>query len=124
KQPETDVRGTWQLELAGSDDRVLKLTLKIAGRATRPTGVLTKAVEEGQKAEEIRLAQVAFSEGQISFRFEGKSLGKEGPARGSATVSAASDDKLTLLRTIVWADGNRERLIASHAERLQDQEVR
>ena len=51
KQPETDVRGTWQLELAGSDDRVLKLTLKITGRATRPTGVLTKAVEEGQKAD-------------------------------------------------------------------------
>src|SRR5207302_9736562 len=33
KPPMTDVRGTWQLELAGADERVLKLNLKIAGAA-------------------------------------------------------------------------------------------
>ena len=34
----TDVRGTWELELKGPDDRILKLNLKITGMARQFTG--------------------------------------------------------------------------------------
>ena len=53
---------------------------------------------------------MSLSESQLGFRFEGKSLGKEGPARVSATVIRGGDDKLTLLGTLLWADGTSERL--------------
>jgi N-acetylglucosamine-6-phosphate deacetylase len=122
KPPTTDVRGTWELEVAGSDDRVLKLHLKLAGPGRTPTGVLNKIVPEGEKAEEIRLAQVSLSESQLGFRFEGKSLGKEGPARASATIGTDSAEKTTLLGTVLWADGASERLTGQRTARLTPEE--
>src|SRR5205807_1146384 len=77
KPPVTDARGTWQLEAAGTDDRILKVNLKITGTARQLSGMLSKAVEEGAKAEEIRLSQISVNESQLSFRLEGKLLGKD-----------------------------------------------
>src|SRR5262245_58045873 len=105
KPPAIDVRGSWQLEVSAADDRVLKLTLKITGTAKQPAGILSKVVEEGQKAEEIRLGQITLTDSQLNFRLEGKSLGKEGPVRASAIVSADEGEKLSLLGKVVWADG-------------------
>jgi N-acetylglucosamine-6-phosphate deacetylase len=122
KPPTTDVRGTWQLEVAGSDDRVLRLKLKLAGPAKQPSGVVSKLVPEGEKAEEIKLGQVSLSESQVGLRFEGKSLGKEGPARVSATVGTDSADKTTLLGTVIWADGTSERLTGERTARLTPEE--
>jgi imidazolonepropionase-like amidohydrolase len=124
KQPEIDSRGTWQLEVSGTVDRVLKLNLKLTGTANQPSGVLSKAAEEDEKAEEIKLAQVAAVGGQLSFRFEGKSLGKEGPARASATISAEGDEKLSLLGTLVWADGSSERLTGRRTAKLSAEEAK
>src|SRR5436190_7720454 len=92
KPPVTDVRGTWQLELTGTDDRILKLNLKITGTARQPSGTLAKATEGDAKPEEIRLSQVTLSDSQLGFRFEGKSIGKEGPTRTSATVVSGGED--------------------------------
>jgi imidazolonepropionase-like amidohydrolase len=123
RPPTTDVRGTWQLELAGADDRVLKLNLKITGTARQLSGTLSKATEEGTKAEEIRLSQVSVNDSQLTFRFEGKSLGKEGPARASATATGG-DDKLALLGTVLWADGTGERLSGTRTAKLSAEEQR
>src|SRR6185295_9903906 len=81
KPPAIDVRGTWQVDVTAADDRVLRLKLKLTGPARQPTGVLTKVVPEGEKADDIRLTQVTLNEGQLGWRLEGKPLGKEGPAR-------------------------------------------
>ncbi len=110
KPPQFDVRGTWQLELTAPDDRILRLNLKLAGTAKQPTGTLAKVVEEGAKAEEVKLAGVSVSEALLTFRVEGKEFSKEGPARGSATVAKDADGKLTLLGTVVWADGSTDKL--------------
>ena len=64
------------------------------------------------------------SESQLGFRFEGKSLGKEGPARVSATIVAVSDDKLTMLGTLLWADGTSERLNGTRTAKLSAEELR
>jgi N-acetylglucosamine-6-phosphate deacetylase len=120
----TDVRGSWQLELSGSDDRTLKLNLKITGSARQLSATLSKPVEGDAKAEEIRLSQVAVNESQLGFRFEGKSLGKDGIARASATVLSSDGEKLTLLGTIVWADGTTEKLTGTRTARLSPQELR
>jgi N-acetylglucosamine-6-phosphate deacetylase len=122
KQPLTDVRGTWQLEAAGADDRVLRLTLKITGTAKEPKGVLSKVVAAGEKSKEIKLDSLTVSDSQVSFRFEGKSLGKEGPARGTATISVAEEGKLTMLGAIVWADGASEKLTGERTEELSEEE--
>jgi len=124
KQPETDPRGTWQLEVSGADDRVLKLKLKLTGTTKQPSGVISKTVEEGEKAEEVKLAQVAAAGGQLNFRFEGKSFGKEGPARASATISAGDDAQLSLLGMLVWADGMSERLIGTRTAKLSAEEAK
>ena len=110
KPPQIDVRGTWQLELTGTDDRILRLNLKIAGTAKQPSGTLSKPVSEGEVAEEIKLASVEADEALLTFRFEGKALGKEGPARGSATIDKDPEGKLTLLGTVVWAEGTTDKL--------------
>lgn len=122
KPPVTDARGTWQLEAVGAEDRILKLNLKITGPARQLSGTLSKPVEDGVKAEEIRLGQISVNESQLSFRFEGKSLGKEGPARASATVVVGSGDQLTLLGTILWADGTSDRLSGTRTAKLSAEE--
>ncbi len=124
RTPTIDVRGSWQLELTGSDDRTLKLNLKLAGTARQMTGTASKPVEGDAKAEELRLSQLAMSDSQLGFRLEGKSLGKEGPARVSATMLAANADKLTLLGTILWADGSSEKLSGTQTAKLSPQEAR
>jgi N-acetylglucosamine-6-phosphate deacetylase len=110
KAPQIDVRGTWQVELTAPDDRILRLNLKIAGTAKQPSGTLSKVVEDGEKAEEIKLAAVDADEALLTFRFEGKSFGKEGPARGSATIGRDAESKLTLLGSVAWADGTADKL--------------
>src|SRR5262245_5091230 len=124
KPPITDVRGTWQVEITGADGRVLKLSLKITGTARQPSGTLSKPAEGDAKPEEIRLSQVALSDAQLGFRFEGKTLGKEGPARASATVMSGEDDKLALLGYVVWADGASERLSGTRTAKLSAEELR
>ncbi len=110
KPPPFDVRGTWSVELAGADDRILRLALKIVGTAKLPAGTLRKVVAAGEKADEIKLDQVAVLEAQLTFRLDSKPLGQEGPARASATISRDAEGKLTLLGSIVWADGSSEKL--------------
>ncbi len=120
KPPTVDVRGTWELDVTGDDDRVLRLKLKLAGPANRPTGAISKL--DGEKAEEIKLAAVSLSEWQLGVRFEGKSLGKEGPARVSATVASESEGKASLLGTIVWADGTSEKVGGQRTVKLSPEE--
>jgi N-acetylglucosamine-6-phosphate deacetylase len=107
--PPVDVRGTWQLTLTGADDRELRLELKLTGPARQLRGTLRRLSGETPGAE-VRLAQVRFSEGQLSFRGEGQSLGKPGPARGGGTVTVDAEGRLVLLGTLLWADGTGERL--------------
>jgi N-acetylglucosamine-6-phosphate deacetylase len=123
KPPITDARGTWQLEITGADGRVLKLNLKLTGTARQPSGTLSKPTEGDTKPEDIRLSQVVLSDAQLGFRFEGKTLGKEGPARASATVMSGEDDKLLLLGSVVWADGTSERLNGKRTARLSAEEL-
>ncbi|MEX2175818.1 MAG: amidohydrolase family protein [Pirellulaceae bacterium] len=122
KPPSNDVRGTWQLELTGPDDRILRLSLKLSGKADDPTGTLSKTAAEGETAEEVKLADVALNDGLLGFRFEGKSLGKEGPARGSATITRNADGKLSLLGTVVWADGASDKLTGVRTEEPSEKE--
>jgi N-acetylglucosamine-6-phosphate deacetylase len=121
KQPEVDVRGTWSLEVVGADDRVLRLNLKLTGSAKQPSGMLSKVVAEGEKAEEIKAAQVSVDDLQIGLRFEGKQFDREGPARASATISQ-DDGKLTLLGTLIWADGTSEKLTGERTAELSPEE--
>jgi imidazolonepropionase-like amidohydrolase len=113
KTPEFDPRGTWEVEIAGDDGRVLKLQIKIAGTAAKPSGTIARPAVGENKADEVKLAEVAANEGQLRFRFEAKSFGKEGPARATATISLADEAKPTLLGTVVWGDGSSERLTGS-----------
>ncbi|MCI0359005.1 MAG: amidohydrolase family protein [Planctomycetaceae bacterium] len=122
KPPTFDVRGTWSLELTGADDRILRVNLKIAGSARQLTGTLSKVVAAGEKADEIKLDQIAAAEAQLSFRLDSKLLGKEGPARGTATISRGEDGKLTLLGSVVWPDGTSDKLTGSRTEGPSQQE--
>src|SRR5262245_43064367 len=124
RAPVTDVRGTWQLELTGTDDRVLKLNLRLLGTGRQPTGTLAKPTEGDTQPEEVRLSQVALSDSQLSFRFEGKSFGKEGPVRASVTAMSGPEDKLTLIGTVLWADGTSDRLSGTRTAQLSPQELR
>ena len=121
KQPDVDIRGAWSLEVVGADDRALRLKLKLAGSAKQPSGVLSKIVPEGEKAEEIKVTQVSLDDLQLGLRFEGKLLDHEGPARATATISQA-DGKLTLLGTLIWADGSSEKLTGERTAELSAQE--
>jgi N-acetylglucosamine-6-phosphate deacetylase len=124
KPPATDIRGTWELETTGDDDRALKLRLKLAGPAKQPTGTLTKLSGGSEKGDDIRLSRVTWNDAQLAFRFDGKSLSSEGPARASATVTRDEKDKLMLLGTLVWADGKSESLRGSRTARLTADELR
>jgi N-acetylglucosamine-6-phosphate deacetylase len=123
KPPLTDVRGTWELEATGADGRALKLTLKITGPVRQLTGTVSKAGGDTEKAEEIRLSQLALVDSQLTFRWDGKSLGKEGPARVSATASSR-EGKLTLLGSVLWGDGTSERLAGTRTAKLSAEELR
>jgi N-acetylglucosamine-6-phosphate deacetylase len=122
KAPLVDIRGTWQLELAADDDRVLKLTLKLAGTPGKLTGTLRKTTEKDQKPEEIKLDHVSLADAQLALRLEAKSLGHEGPARASATISPLNSGKPSLLGTLVWADGTSEKLTGTQTAKLTIEE--
>ena len=109
RAPLVDVRGTWELEATGADGRVLKLTMKLAGSASQPTGTLRKPGAD-EKKDELKLEQLRIEESQLRFRLEGKSLGKEGPARASAALLPGAGDQLKLQGTILWGDGTTEKL--------------
>jgi imidazolonepropionase-like amidohydrolase len=113
KDPPIDPRGTWQLELKGADDRVLRLSLKLTGSAKEPSGTLRKGSSDeaaAEKGSEIKLASAAVTDAQLALRFEAKELGQEGPARATATLSVDADNKATLMGEVVWADGRQESL--------------
>jgi imidazolonepropionase-like amidohydrolase len=122
KAPIFDVRGTWELEFTGADGRNLKVGLKIKGAAKQPSGVLTKIVAEGEKADEVKLDQVTVNDSQLNFRFDGKSLDKDGPARASATIARGEEEKLTLLGTVIWADGTSDKLTGTLSAKLSPEE--
>ena len=122
KQPEIDIRGTWSLELAGSDDRILRLNLQVTGTAKQPSGVLSKVVPPGEKIEEIKPVQITLTDSQLGLRFEGKSLNHEGPSRATATISKGESGKLTLLGSLVWPDGSSERLLGERTAALKPEE--
>lgn len=122
RQPTVDPRGTWDLELTAADDRILKLKLKLTGSPRQMSGELEKSGEDpGAK---IRLSQAAVRQSQLSFRLDGKSLGHEGPARASGTVEADQEGKLTLVGTLVWADGASEKLTGKRTAELPPSERR
>jgi N-acetylglucosamine-6-phosphate deacetylase len=120
KPPTVDVRGTWEVDITGDDDRVLRLKLKLAGPARQPTGTVSKLSSE--MAEEVKLAAVSLSESQLGLRLEGKSLGKEGPARVSATITVGDAGGATLLGTILWADGASEKVSGRRTAKLSPEE--
>jgi N-acetylglucosamine-6-phosphate deacetylase len=124
RRPKVDARGTWKLEVTGSEGRQLRLNVKIGGPSTRLSGELSKVDDDEAKAGTIRAAQVSAVDSQLSFRFEGKSFDKEGPARASATVSASGDDGLTLLGTLVWADGTSDKLTGERTAKLTPEELK
>ena len=109
KSPVIDSRGTWRIELTNASDRVLRLNLKIAGTPTQLTGTLQKVTEADKPADEIKLAQVAAAESQLTFRFDGKALGVAGSARATATMIAEGEN-LTLVGTLVWSDGSADKI--------------
>lgn len=119
--PPVDVRGTWQLTLTGDDARELRLELKLTGPTRQLRGTLRRLSGE-MPGEEVRLTQVRFSEGLLSFRFDGQTLGKAGPARGGGTVTPDAEGKLSLIGSLLWADGTGEHLRGQQTATLTPQE--
>ena len=120
--PTVDPRGTWELELTAADDRILKLKMKLTGSQRQLSGEIEKSGEDA--GTKIKLAQASVRQSQLSFRLDGKSLGHEGPARGSGTVEADQEGKLTLVGTLVWADGTSEKLTGKRTAELPPSERR
>ncbi|MDX1946678.1 MAG: amidohydrolase family protein [Pirellulaceae bacterium] len=118
KPPPTDLRGSWRLEIIGADDRVLRLEMALRGTAKQLTGTLTKPAGMGVKRDEIKLTAVSLKDAQLGFRFEGKALGHDGPARATLTISADKGEQRSALGTIIWADGSSEKLAATRTSRL------
>jgi imidazolonepropionase-like amidohydrolase len=87
RTPEFDPRGTWELEVTGDDDRVLKLQLRIAGTAPKPSGTIGKPAGDEAQRDQIKLAHVSAAEGQLRLRFDGEiasaTKGRRGPRRRS-----------------------------------------
>jgi N-acetylglucosamine-6-phosphate deacetylase len=122
-RPPVDVRGSWQLVLTGADGRELRLELRLTGPTRQLRGTLRRISGE-TPGDEVRLTQVRFVEGQLSLRFEGQSLGKPGPARGGGTVTADVEGKLSLVGSLLWADGTGEHLRGQQTATLTPEERR
>ena len=117
-----DPRGTWKLELADAQGRFLKATLKLQGSAKDLSGTIQRdeAPDEESK-KEIKLQRAQLREARLSFGFDGKNFGHEGPARLTAVLSK-SGEKLSLLGQVLWADGTLEQVKGELTEPLPKEE--
>jgi N-acetylglucosamine-6-phosphate deacetylase len=117
-----DPRGTWKLELADAQGRFLKATLKLRGTTKEQAGTIERdePPDVSQKGE-VKLENVRLSDARLTFSFEGRNFGHDGPARASGVLSQA-DGKLTLLGGVVWSDGGREQLKGELTQPLSDAE--
>ena len=109
-EPETDVRGTWKLDVASPAGEKETLTLELTGSPTKIAGKITR----GEKSS--KLISPELDGWQLTAAFKGEPLGYEGIVRLSVTTAAANaeaaDAELTGLGTVVWADGQRTDLTA------------
>ena len=112
-----DVRGTWQLELAGADDRVLQAeseTHRHGEAAERRAEQSRRGRREG-RGNQAGSGHAERGAARLSVRGQVARQGRAGPRFGDDL--AGEDGKLTLLGTLVWADGTSERLTGSaHGE--------
>ena len=128
--PVVDLRGTWKVRWEGEKSPV-ETTLKITGSPTSLAGTLQPLVAKkeaekpaekpAEKADEkkddkaddkaakepttVKLTSVQLRDLRLTFGFDGKEFGHEGPARLSAVVLDSSAKKPTLSGAIVWASG-------------------
>ena len=109
-QPE-DLRGEWKLTLTGDEPVGKGLTLKLAGKPDKLTGVLVLPKQDS-KSIEIKLDAISFTDPALTGRFSGKSLGRPGAIQFSALVIPATDEGPSLTGTFVWPDGKSVRMLA------------
>ena len=110
-EPADDIRGTWELTLAGPDGQPLVLKLELGGEPSQLSGNLIRG---DQKAP---LKKPELAESRLTALIEGKPLGWTGIVQLSATVerepateAAPAGDKkpaasLTLTGVLRWSDG-------------------
>ncbi|HEV3339278.1 MAG TPA: amidohydrolase family protein [Pirellulales bacterium] len=118
--PLAEMRGTWQLQLAGADGGSETLTLEIDGEARKLAGKIKRGDREAD------LSRVALEASQFSATFPGEPLGWAGIVQLSATVAEAQraaeakpvaeaqpaggeaqPSEPTCLGFVVWSDGTR-----------------
>jgi imidazolonepropionase-like amidohydrolase len=108
-RPQSDVRGTWSVEVVKPDGQAETLTVELSGQPTKLSGKITR----GDKS--TKLISPLLDELQLAASFKGEPVGSTGVVRLSATVSApapnaapaAAEGELTWLGTLVWADGQK-----------------
>jgi imidazolonepropionase-like amidohydrolase len=94
-EPEVDVRGIWNVTLAGSKASDDKVTLTLEDDRAKPSGKMSMA-------QEVDIKNVDLSGALLSFTVEGESLGKPGVVQMSAVA-----EEEQLIGHGVWADGSR-----------------
>jgi imidazolonepropionase-like amidohydrolase len=88
--PETDVRGTWELDISGLTEQP---TLRVKGSPDAPRGTVTKT-------KEVKLTSLLVEASLVTMTFTGDSVGMPGVVRMTA---AAKGDEMT--GTGEWSDG-------------------
>jgi imidazolonepropionase-like amidohydrolase len=111
-EPKTDVRGTWAVELGGTDGRFAKAVAQLKGSAKSLQGTIRRDADGADKKDEVKLVKVSLRESQLNLTFEGKSFGHEGIARLSVVVAYPPEGKNSWLGSILWADGVQENVKA------------
>ena len=94
-EPEVDVRGTWNVALAGSKATDGTATLTLEDDMTEPSGKMSMV-------QDVDIKNVDLSGALLSFTVDGEALGKPGIVQMSAVVDAEQ-----LIGQGVWADGSR-----------------
>jgi N-acetylglucosamine-6-phosphate deacetylase len=108
-QPQSDVRGTWSVEVVKPDGQAESLTVEISGQPAKLAGKIAR----GDKS--TKLIAPKLDALQLAASFKGEPLEFSGVVRLSATVSApgpngapqTDESELTWLGTIAWADGQK-----------------
>jgi N-acetylglucosamine-6-phosphate deacetylase len=101
--PLVEMRGAWQLQLAGADGGSETLMLEVDGEPRKLTGKLKRGDREAP------LSRAALEASQFSATFAGEPLGWLGIVQLSATIAEgeAQPAETTCLGFVIWSDGTR-----------------
>jgi N-acetylglucosamine-6-phosphate deacetylase len=122
--PRLDVRGTWRVEVTGTDGKSQAIVIQLTGEQPGSLGG-SHHPETGKHAKSsTKLIKPSLHDAQFQTSFDAAKLGHEGKAQLTAVVSMPAEGTPAWTGFVVWPDGQREPLTAERISTREEDDAK